>query len=233
MRLVQLRHRVQDLTRLIERAEERHYQFPSDHSTEDARRPARRGCGASGRDRAARGADPPAPPPPGGAVAWRPRGGPGAGGARSDASSSSRSPNAPGPSSTSGAPAGSDCARSVRSAASRSSSVRSTGSTAASRRCRRRGTSAAGALAAAVGVLLATVGVLVAAVAIHGPSGVVVGVADAAMLVATLVWFSIAVARRAPREGVPRPHPNEGSSGARRGPIGRAWRPRRSSISTR
>ena len=32
MRLVQLRHRVQDLARVIERAEERHYQFPSDHS---------------------------------------------------------------------------------------------------------------------------------------------------------------------------------------------------------
>ena len=30
MRLVQLRHRGQDLTRLVERAEERHYQFPSD-----------------------------------------------------------------------------------------------------------------------------------------------------------------------------------------------------------
>ena len=32
MRLVQLRHRVQDLARVMERAEERHYQFPSDHS---------------------------------------------------------------------------------------------------------------------------------------------------------------------------------------------------------
>ena len=32
MRLVQLRHRAQDVTRLVERAEERHYQFPSDHS---------------------------------------------------------------------------------------------------------------------------------------------------------------------------------------------------------
>jgi Flp pilus assembly protein TadB len=70
-----------------------------------------------------------------------------------------------------------------------------------------------GALAAAVAVLLATVGTLVAAVAIHGPSGVIVGVADVAMLVATLVWFSIAVARRAPRDGVPGPHPNEGSPG--------------------
>ena len=32
MRLVQLRHRVQDLARVIERTEERHHQFPSDHS---------------------------------------------------------------------------------------------------------------------------------------------------------------------------------------------------------
>lgn len=32
MRLVQLRHREKDLARLLERAEERHYQFPSDHS---------------------------------------------------------------------------------------------------------------------------------------------------------------------------------------------------------
>jgi len=31
-RLVQLRHRAQDLARVLERAEERHYQFPSDHS---------------------------------------------------------------------------------------------------------------------------------------------------------------------------------------------------------
>lgn len=31
-RLVHLRHRAQDLKRLLERAEERHYQFPSDHS---------------------------------------------------------------------------------------------------------------------------------------------------------------------------------------------------------
>lgn len=32
MRLVQLRHRGLDLERVVERAEERHYQFPSDHS---------------------------------------------------------------------------------------------------------------------------------------------------------------------------------------------------------
>jgi predicted nucleic acid-binding Zn-ribbon protein len=32
MQLVQLRHRVQDLSRVIERTEERHHQFPSEHS---------------------------------------------------------------------------------------------------------------------------------------------------------------------------------------------------------
>jgi cell division protein FtsB len=32
MRLVQLRHRAQDLARVIERTDERHHQFPSDHS---------------------------------------------------------------------------------------------------------------------------------------------------------------------------------------------------------
>jgi FtsZ-binding cell division protein ZapB len=31
-RLVQLRHRVQDLARVLERADERHQQFPSEHS---------------------------------------------------------------------------------------------------------------------------------------------------------------------------------------------------------
>jgi hypothetical protein len=31
-RLVHLRHRRQDLARLLERSEERHHQFPSDHS---------------------------------------------------------------------------------------------------------------------------------------------------------------------------------------------------------
>jgi hypothetical protein len=70
-----------------------------------------------------------------------------------------------------------------------------------------------GAYGAAIVALLATVGALVGLVAVHGPAGVLVGVADVAMLVATLVWFSIAIARRAPREGVARRHPNEGSSG--------------------
>jgi hypothetical protein len=32
MRLVQLRHRAQDLARVVERADERHHQFPTDHS---------------------------------------------------------------------------------------------------------------------------------------------------------------------------------------------------------
>jgi FtsZ-binding cell division protein ZapB len=32
MRLVRLRHRAQDLARVIERTEERHHQFPSEHS---------------------------------------------------------------------------------------------------------------------------------------------------------------------------------------------------------
>jgi cell division protein FtsB len=32
MRLVQLRHRVQDLERVVERADERYQQFPSEHA---------------------------------------------------------------------------------------------------------------------------------------------------------------------------------------------------------
>lgn len=74
-----------------------------------------------------------------------------------------------------------------------------------------------GAYGAAIVALIATVATLLSLVAIHGPSGVIVGIADAAMLIATLVWFSIAVARRAPREGVTRPHPNEGSPGQQGG----------------
>ena len=70
-----------------------------------------------------------------------------------------------------------------------------------------------GAYAAAIVALLATVSSLVSLVAIHGPTGVLVGVADVAMLVATLLWFLVAIARRAPREGVAGRHPNEGSSG--------------------
>jgi len=70
-----------------------------------------------------------------------------------------------------------------------------------------------GAYAAALAALLAAVVALGLLVAIRGPEGVLVAVLDVAMLVATVVWFSIAVARRTPREGVARPHPNEGSSG--------------------
>ena len=70
-----------------------------------------------------------------------------------------------------------------------------------------------GAYAAAIVALLATLAALVSLVAIHGPTGILVGVLDVAMLVTMLLWFSIAVARRAPREGVTGHHPNEGSSG--------------------
>jgi hypothetical protein len=69
-----------------------------------------------------------------------------------------------------------------------------------------------GALAVAVAVLVAAAGALVSAVAVDGPSGAIVGVADGAMLLATLVWFVVAVARRPPREGALGPPPNEGSS---------------------
>ena len=69
-----------------------------------------------------------------------------------------------------------------------------------------------GALAAAAVVLLATVGALVSAVVAHGPSGVVGRGRDSAMLLATLVWFGVAVARKAPREEAASPPPNEGSS---------------------
>jgi hypothetical protein len=74
-----------------------------------------------------------------------------------------------------------------------------------------------GAYTAAILALLAAAGALAALVVVHGPTGVLVGIADIAMLVATLVWFTIAVARRAPREGVTGPHPNEGSSGHKEG----------------
>src|SRR4051812_8793129 len=70
-----------------------------------------------------------------------------------------------------------------------------------------------GAYGAAIVVLLAALVALVSLVAVHGPAGVLVGIADVALLVATLLWFSIAIARRAPREGVSGRHPNEGSSG--------------------
>jgi hypothetical protein len=68
------------------------------------------------------------------------------------------------------------------------------------------------ALAAAAGVLLVTVAALAAAVVVRGASGVLVGAADLVMLLATLVWFSVAVARRPPREGAGSRPSNEGSS---------------------
>lgn len=71
--------------------------------------------------------------------------------------------------------------------------------------------------AASIVALLATFVVLVSLVAIHGPSGVLVGIADVAMLIATLLWFAVAVARRAPRERAVGPPPNEGSSGRKEG----------------
>jgi hypothetical protein len=70
-----------------------------------------------------------------------------------------------------------------------------------------------GAFAASIGALVVAVGALVSLVVVHGPKGLLVGVADIAMLVATLAWFTIAIARRAPREGGTGRHPNEGSSG--------------------
>ena len=70
-----------------------------------------------------------------------------------------------------------------------------------------------GAFAAALAGLIVAVGALASLVVVHGPRGLLVGVADIAMLVATLAWFAVAVARRAPREGGAGRHPNEGSSG--------------------
>ena len=68
-----------------------------------------------------------------------------------------------------------------------------------------------GAYGAAIVALLGTSGALASLVVVRGPSGVLVGIADVAMLVAALVWFAIAIARRAPRGVAGRP-PNEGSS---------------------
>jgi hypothetical protein len=68
------------------------------------------------------------------------------------------------------------------------------------------------ALAGAGVALLAAVGALGSVVVLHGPSGAIVGVVDVVMLAATLVWFTVAVARRPPREGVAVHPPNEGSS---------------------
>jgi DNA-binding IclR family transcriptional regulator len=73
------------------------------------------------------------------------------------------------------------------------------------------------AYAAAIAALLAALGALVLVVTFRGPTGVLVGMLDAAMLLATLAWFSIAMARRAPRERVTVPPPNEGSPGGEPG----------------
>ena len=70
-----------------------------------------------------------------------------------------------------------------------------------------------GAYGATLAALVAAAGALASLLVIHGPTGVLVGIADIAMLAATLVWFVVVVARRAPREGVAGPPPNEGSSG--------------------
>ena len=69
-----------------------------------------------------------------------------------------------------------------------------------------------GAYAAALVALFVAAGALLALTAIRGPSGMILACVDIAMLVATLVWFAVAIARRAPREGAAGHHPNEGSS---------------------
>jgi Flp pilus assembly protein TadB len=69
-----------------------------------------------------------------------------------------------------------------------------------------------GALGAASALWAATLCALIAAVVANGPSGLLVGAADVVMLVATLAWFCIAVARRGRREADGRRPPNGGSS---------------------
>jgi hypothetical protein len=59
--------------------------------------------------------------------------------------------------------------------------------------------------------LLTALGGLAAAVVVYGPRGAVVGVADVAMLLATVGWFAIAVGRRTAEARRWRPS-NEGSS---------------------
>jgi hypothetical protein len=69
-----------------------------------------------------------------------------------------------------------------------------------------------GVLVVAGLVMLAAIAALAVAVVAHGPSGITVGAADLVMLLATLVWFGVAAARRAPREGAVARPSNEGSS---------------------
>lgn len=69
-----------------------------------------------------------------------------------------------------------------------------------------------GAYAGAILLLAAATGLLACSVTMNGASGLLVGIADGAMLVATLVWFSLAVARRTPTARVAGRPPNEGSA---------------------
>jgi hypothetical protein len=73
-----------------------------------------------------------------------------------------------------------------------------------------------GATVATAAACVVALGGLAAGLAAYGPRGVVVGVADVAMLVATVVWFWVAVGRRATAPP-PRPPSNEGSSEAGEG----------------
>jgi hypothetical protein len=68
-----------------------------------------------------------------------------------------------------------------------------------------------GAKGAVSAVWLATLVALVLAVAARGTAGVLVGILDVAMLLATLVWFSVAVAGREAGKGVAAPPSNGGS----------------------
>lgn len=61
--------------------------------------------------------------------------------------------------------------------------------------------------------VLVSLAVLAATVALRGPKGVLVGVLDVVMLLATVAWFAVALGRRTRPRRVPRP-PNEGSSRA-------------------
>jgi Flp pilus assembly protein TadB len=68
----------------------------------------------------------------------------------------------------------------------------------------------AAAEAATASAFVATVVVLAAAVAMRGPAGLLVGALDAAMLLAAVTWFLVAVGRRARPRGGTLPPPNEG-----------------------
>lgn len=64
--------------------------------------------------------------------------------------------------------------------------------------------------AATVAAVLLSLAALAAIVALRGPNGVLVGVLDVAMLLATVAWFAVAVGRRTrPRRT---PHPSNGGS---------------------